>query len=1181
VPASMSAAAVQVMVELDRPPASVTYAAAYKVAQAEADAARQDALTHPTALALAAAATGALKVEISASAAAQVKSEVQQLDQAQQWLLPALTGAAIDGKVMFRVQRAYNGIAMVVSRKKVSEILKMPGVKAVHFMHPKYPTALSDIDFLGARSFWTKTIPSGGVQGVHGENVKIADIDTGLDYIHTNFGGPGTQAAYADVSDKSVVPNPHFPSAKVPGGYDFAGDDYDGSNFPEPDPNPMDSSNSHGTATASLIGGYGVNFGGSTYFGPYDNSTNIGAMKISPGFAPKGEIYPLRVFGISGSTNLVTAAIDWTMDPNGDGDFSDRMDVVNMSLGHNQGFADDPDSVAAANAASAGIIVCSAAGNAGDTYYIHSSPASAPGTLSVAASINEQAGFVYNASVTGESPNLSGKKGFGIYASTSPKDSVTGDVVYARPPDASAPLTNSAAVAGRIVLIDRGAVTFSEKAQYAMAAGATGIIVVNNIPGNPIRQNTDLAYPPITIPDVLIPLNAGTTLKNAAAFDEKTGIPASPTKVTIAPEKGTIMRTGTAADTMASYSSRGPALSGSGLKPDITAPAEVVGVALSLSGNELGTFNGTSSATPHVAGSMALMKQLHPTWTVEELMALVMNTATHDLFVSSPSASPVPSPNPKYGVGRVGAGRIDLTKASQANVIAYNGTDQKLVSVSFGNVEVPVDGSVSLDKVITVSNKGATSTAYNVTYQNVNGRTGADFNFAGAASFNVPAGGTFSLPVNFTAIGSQLKHGKKQSVSSTQSVVGGDLGRQYLTEKAGYAVLTPTGNSTEPVIRVPLYAAPKPVSSLHATVSGFVPSTPTGQFTVSMSGSGIFNGTAWPTDIISLVKGFELQYASPQVGSRNAPADPNVLKYVGVMSDYTSVARTDNAEAKITFGLEGFGDAAVPEFNSSDKEIFLDIDQDGLDDFVIFFGSRASGSVHSNVYFPALVYLNAGFGIYLGNYTNTYPGNQLDTNSFNNSIISCTVNASSLGLAGIGQPTKFNYHVRTFDRNGFQVDETPVMTYDLAKPGFEANDNQLEPFFDVDSPGPVMTVNYNGANYRANRSLGLVLFHMHNGTSQRSDVIAFHEPFIHQFSPIRGPVGTRVTITGANFGPGTVVFWQGKVAAQLNVISANTLVATVPSGATSGPIRVSNAAGSSVSTTSFDVTPAPDSVPTP
>jgi len=52
VPASMSAAAVQVMVELDRPPASVTYAAAYKVAQAEADAARQDALTHPTALAI-------------------------------------------------------------------------------------------------------------------------------------------------------------------------------------------------------------------------------------------------------------------------------------------------------------------------------------------------------------------------------------------------------------------------------------------------------------------------------------------------------------------------------------------------------------------------------------------------------------------------------------------------------------------------------------------------------------------------------------------------------------------------------------------------------------------------------------------------------------------------------------------------------------------------------------------------------------------------------------------------------------------------------------------------------------------------------------------------------------------------------------------------------------------------
>src|SRR6202040_2096815 len=112
--------------------------------------------------------------------------------------------------------------------------------------------------------------------------------------------------------------------------------------------------------------------------GTYD-ATNpvIDSLKIPPGFAPEAQIYPVRVFGCAGSTNVVVQAIEWAMENN--------MDVINMSLGANEGFADDPDDVAAANAAAAGLIVCSAAGNAGDSYYIHSSPAAAGGTLSVAA----------------------------------------------------------------------------------------------------------------------------------------------------------------------------------------------------------------------------------------------------------------------------------------------------------------------------------------------------------------------------------------------------------------------------------------------------------------------------------------------------------------------------------------------------------------------------------------------------------------------------------------------------------------------------------------------------------------------------------------------------------------------------------------------------------------------------
>src|SRR5205085_11909717 len=116
--------------------------------------------------------------------------------------------------------------------------------------------------------------------------------------------------------------------------------------------------------------------------------------------APTAKLYPLRVSGCAGSTNLVIQAIEWAMDPNGDGNFNDHLDVINMSLGANEGYADDPEDVAASNAAAVGVLVCSAAGNAGDTFYVHSSPAAASGTLSCAATFNDANGFIFDSSVT-------------------------------------------------------------------------------------------------------------------------------------------------------------------------------------------------------------------------------------------------------------------------------------------------------------------------------------------------------------------------------------------------------------------------------------------------------------------------------------------------------------------------------------------------------------------------------------------------------------------------------------------------------------------------------------------------------------------------------------------------------------------------------------------------------------
>jgi hypothetical protein len=171
------------------------------------------------------------------------------------------------------------------------------------------------------------------------------------------------------------------------------------------------------------------------------------------------------------------------------------------------------------------------------------------------------------------------------------------------------------------------------------------------------------------------------------------------------------------------------------------------------------------------------------------------------------------------------------------------------------------------------------------------------------------------------------------------------------------------------------------------------------------------------------------------------------------------------------------------------------------------------------------------------------------------------------------------------------------MTYDAANPGLEGEDSSgaasspgfqgsaaggpftagliagpfFEPFFYADSSNGTIPINYNGTNFRQNASIGVLLVHMHNGAGNRSDVVLFRKPTITSFSPSHGKAGTLVTIQGTNFNSGTAVTFNNKPAAAVNVLSSTTLVATVPNGATTGRIRVSNPAGTSTSTTNFAV----------
>jgi hypothetical protein len=290
---------------------------------------------------------------------------------------------------------------------------------------------------------------------------------------------------------------------------------------------------------------------------------------------------------------------------------------------------------------------------------------------------------------------------------------------------------------------------------------------------------------------------------------------------------------------------------------------------------------------------------------------------------------------------------------------------------------------------------------------------------------------------------------------------------------------------------------------MHASTSSFsIKKNSSGSVSVPLAGTGINTGPngSLGADIVSLVKPFELQFA--RTGSFN---NVNILRYVGVTSDLGANATKPGA-AVFTFGIEGFGNAPVPEFNSSDKEIYIDTNHDGTFDFAVFLTSIANGTSHSNEYVPVVVDLktNAAAQVPFPYETNlldpvfnppdgsTVGGK--DTNAFNNSAVLVPVPASMLRPAnaqGNGAPTQIDYAVVTFDRNGNEVDETPLMHYDAANPGFNVQGGQIEPFYYNDLPGTNIPVQFDAKNFRANGSLGVLLLHRHNADGARSDVVTF------------------------------------------------------------------------------------------
>src|SRR5437773_3640474 len=201
---------------------------------------------------------------------------------------------SLGGTVVANYQAAYNGIKVRIAHDRVKELAALPGVVAVRPLQLMKPDNVRGIPLIGAPAVWQSL-------GLHGEGVKIAIIDTGIDYTHANFGGPGTAAAsaaaFANSTSRlplnSTLFGPNAP--RVKGGIDLVGDDYDASAppfladgktpnpklTPHPDPNPLDC-NGHGSHVAGTAAGSGITSSGATYTGPYNAATPATPGNLSP-----------------------------------------------------------------------------------------------------------------------------------------------------------------------------------------------------------------------------------------------------------------------------------------------------------------------------------------------------------------------------------------------------------------------------------------------------------------------------------------------------------------------------------------------------------------------------------------------------------------------------------------------------------------------------------------------------------------------------------------------------------------------------------------------------------------------------------------------------------------------------------------------------------------------------------
>ena len=670
-------------------------------------------------------------------------TSITKLNSEKQAFRQAAADAGVSYTERYAFNKLWNGFSIQVDPSQMSTITRIPGVKAVYpvgiIQMPKDASISPDLQ---TALTMTGADVAQSQLGKDGTGVKVAVMDTGIDYDHQDLGGDGVARQNSSVN---------FPNLRVTTGYDLVGDSYNADStspayqpVPQPDAYPDDCAG-HGTHVAGIVGANG------------DFATG-GARGVAPGVT----FGAYRVFGCVGSTtdDVMIAAMERVL--------NDHMNVLNMSIGDAfNNWPGTPTAVASDNLVDQGVVVVASIGNNGaDGVW----SAGAPGVGNKVIGVASYDNIGIKLKTFTVSPD--GTQIGYTEAAAAPPAPTSGTMTIQRTGttttvnDGCSAANFASITPGSAVLIRRGTCGFYQKAFNAQSAGAAAVVLYNNVAG---RVNPTVAgSPAITIPVVAVSDTEGALIDGRIA--------SGPTTITWTDQLGTFANpTGGLVSSFSSYG-LGAEL---GLKPDIGAPGGFIRSTYPLEAGAYATISGTSMASPHVAGAAALLLQ-SKSWTsptpqqAQDVRGLLQNTAVPAVW----------SLNPGLGflepVHRQGAGMLKIDKAILAPVSVTPG------KISLGEAGSDFQGTLNL------ANSSATSITYDLSHVEA---------IATAGTFNPLGFGLLGsdVPVTFSAPSVTVPANGAAAVGF--SIGRPDEGAADKIVDGGYLVLTPQGGGQ--TLRIP------------------------------------------------------------------------------------------------------------------------------------------------------------------------------------------------------------------------------------------------------------------------------------------------------------------------------------------------------------------------------------------